>query len=131
MAIERARSGSDPSGADPRFVLADLLDLPREVEGPFDLLVDIGTLDDFPRSRRPQAADAITALSHSGSTLYLWCFFGRDEELPAVSFQGASRCLAPGIAPGELEALFAADWEIESVAGGDGERWASFLMTRR
>ncbi len=131
VAIERARRGLDPDGANPRFVVANLLDLRGEVEGPFDLLVDIGTLDDFPRSKRAQAADAITSLSRCGSTLYLWCFYGRDEELPAVSFQGASRYLAPGIAPGELRALFAADWEIEPVAGGEGKRWASFLLTRR
>ena len=131
VAIERARSTSEPTEASPRFVNADLLDLPDQVRGPFDLLVDIGTLDDFPRSRRPEAVEVMTSLSRPGSVLYLWCFFGRDRDLPPVSFQGASRYLAPGIEPGELHALFADGWDIEPVAGGPEERWASFLMTRR
>lgn len=131
VAIERALSGTDPDATSPRFVNADLLDLPEEVSGPFDLLVDIGTLDDFPRTRRPEAVDVITSLSRPGSVLYLWCFYGRDRDLPVVSFRGASRYLAPGIDPDELRALFADDWDIEPVDGGKGERWASFLMVRR
>lgn len=131
VAIERARSASCADERSPRFVNADLLDLPPEVSGPFDLLVDIGTLDDFPRSRRPEAVDVITSLARPGSVLYLWCFYGRDRDLPVVSFQGASRYLAPGIDPDELEALFADDWDIEPIAGGPEHRWASFLTTRR
>ena len=131
VAIERARSGTDPGALSPLFVNADLLDLPKGVSGPFDLLVDIGTLDDFPRTRRPEGVEVITSLARPGSVLYLWCFYGRDRDLPAMSFQGASRYLAPGIEPGELTALFSDDWEIETVAGVEGERWASFLMVRR
>lgn len=133
VAIDRARAVSDSQARSPRprFVNADLLDLPDEVAGPFDLLIDIGTLDDFPRSRRPEAVEVMTSLSRPGSVLYLWCFFGRDRDLPPVSFQGASRYLAPGIEPGELHALFADGWDIEPVAGGPEERWASLLMTRR
>ena len=131
VAIERARSTSEPTEASPRFVNADLLDLPDQVRGPFDLLVDIGTLDDFPRSKRPEAVDVITSLARPGSVLYLWCFYGRDRDLPVVGFQGASRYLAPGIDPDELRALFAHDWDIESIAGGPEQRWASFLLIRR
>lgn len=131
VAIERARSASDPEAGSPRFVNCDLLDLPPEVSGPFDLLVDIGTLDDFPRSKRPRAVEVITSLARSGSVLYLWCFYGRDRDLPVVSFQGASRYLAPGIDPDELDALFASEWDIEPIAGGPEHRWASFLMSRR
>lgn len=131
VAIERARSGADPEARSLRFVNADLLDLPHEVSGPFDLLVDIGTLDDFPRTRRPEAVEAITSLARQGSVLYLWCFYGRDRDLPAVSFRGASRYLAPGIEPGELRALFADHWDIEPIAGGPEHGCASFLMIRR
>jgi SAM-dependent methyltransferase len=131
VAIERARSASEPTEAAPRFVNADLLDLPDQVFGPFDLLVDIGTLDDLPRTRRPEAVDVITSLSRTGSVLYLWCFYGFDRDLPLVSFQGASRYLAPGIEPDELQVLFADGWDIEQVDGGPEQRWASFLMTRR
>lgn len=128
VAIDRARGVSSPSSKYPRFVVGDLLNLPDAIDGPFDLLVDIGTLDDFPRRRRPQAAAAITSLARTGSKLYLWCFFGRDDELPAVSFDGASRYLAPG-EPRELDAPFGTHWEIEPAATGD--RWASFLLTHR
>lgn len=131
VAIERARAACEPGESNPRFVNADLLDLPADIDAPFDLLVDIGTLDDFPRSKRPLAVDVVTSLARRGSTLYLWCFYGRDSDLPPVSFQGASRYLAPGIAPGELHALFSEHWEIEPVAGGSDDRWASFLMRRR
>ncbi|MDH3247866.1 MAG: class I SAM-dependent methyltransferase [Acidimicrobiia bacterium] len=131
VAIERARSTSMSNSQSPRFVTADLLDLPPEVGGPFDLLVDIGTLDDFPRTRRPEAVNVITSLTRPGSVLYLWCFYGFDRDLPLVSFQGASRYLAPGIEPDELRVLFADGWDIEQVDGGPEQRWASFLMTRR
>lgn len=131
VAIERARSASDPEAGSPRFVNCDLLDLPPEVSGPFDLLVDIGTLDDFPRSRRRDAVDVFTSLARPGSVLYLWCFYGRDRDLPVVSFHGPSRYLAPGIEPEELRALFADGWDIEPIAGGPQQRWASFLITRR
>jgi SAM-dependent methyltransferase len=131
VAIERARSGTGSEAPSPGFVTADLLDLPEELNGPFDLLVDIGTLDDFPRSRRQDAANVITSLARPGSVLYLWCFYGRDRELPAVSFHGASRYLAPGIEPDELGGLFADGWAIEPIAGGPDQRWASFLMVRR
>ena len=129
--IQRARSASDPKASSPRFLTADLLDLPVEVRGPFDLLVDIGTLDDFPRTKRPDAVEMINSLARSGSLLYLWCFYGWDRELPMASFQGASRYLAPGIEPEELHVLFADDWDIEPIAGGSEQRWASFLMVRR
>ena len=131
VAIERAQSASGLDAKSPRFVTGDILDLPEEVSGTFDLLVDIGTLDDFPRTRRPEAVDVITSLARPGSVLYLWCFYGRDRDLPLVSFQGASRYLAPGIEPSELHALFVAGWEIEPIAGGPEHQWASFLMVRR
>lgn len=130
VAIAAARDTPHDGGTAPRFAVADLLALPDELAGPYDLLVDIGTLDDFPRPLRPVGASVVAGLARPGSTLVSWCFYGHDRDLPRLSFSGPSRMGAPGIEPDELVALFGADWSIERVAGGVERRSACFLMTR-
>ena len=101
------------------------------VLGPFDLLVDYGTLDDLKGSARIAMAAAIKQWSHAGSRFLLWCFYGPRRELPRISFTGPSR-LAPGLEPGEEESLFADAFDIERLPKPPRDsRAACFLMTRK
>lgn len=131
VAIEKATALAEASGVDVTLHVADLLALPDAIGGPFDLLFDGGTLDDFPRSKRPRVAEVYERLARPGAVLVLWCFFARDEDLPRMSFQGPSRWGAPGIEPDELRALFEEGWEIEQVSGGIETRHACFSLVRR
>ena len=101
------------------------------MEGPFDLLVDYGTLDDLRGPARAAMAATIRRLSHVGSRFLLWCFYARRAELPLISFKGASR-MAPAIEPGEEQQLFGDAFEIDRLPRPeDRSGFACFLMTRR
>lgn len=132
VAIHKARAAADEVGASPRFVVADLLDLPPDVSGPFDLLFDGGSIDDFPPARRPDVAQVVAELSRPGSSFLMWCFYAADQELPRFSLSGPSRWGAPAIEPGEEERLFGEHWEIDRLSTPEpGSGAAAFLMTRR
>jgi SAM-dependent methyltransferase len=129
-AVGRARSAGVSGRV--RFVEGDLTgpEIPG-LEGPFDLLLDFGTLDDLRAAGRRAMADLVTRLSRPGSVLLLWCFYGAREDLPWFSFHGPSR-LAPAIEPGEVERLFGEHFEIRP---GPRPRTvnpaACFVLTRR
>lgn len=126
-AAERARR----AGVDVTFVNGDLTaeSIPG-AEGPFDLLLDWGTLDDLRGERRQRMAALMTRLAGVGARCFLYCFYAPRDELPRISFSGASR-LSPSIEPGELERLFGRHWDIEHLTEFSGDRQeAVFLMTR-
>jgi SAM-dependent methyltransferase len=98
-----------------RFVHGDLTSGHIEgVEGPFDLLVDYGTLDDLPGAARTAMASYVTRLARPGSRFFLFAFAGRQEDLPRFSFSGPSRAF-PGLVPGEVERLFEPAFRIDVV----------------
>lgn len=99
------------------------------IEGPFDFLVDFGTLDDLRGESRAAMADTITRLSRPGSKFLEYCFYGETDELPVISFRGTSKL--SHIAPGELEQLFGENWDIETFSRDDEWKVATFLLTRK
>jgi SAM-dependent methyltransferase len=108
-AARRRRIGGDRL----RFVAGDLTaGRIADVDGPFDLLVDYGTLDDLPGDGRRAMARYVTRLARPGSRFFLYAFAGRPEDLPRFSFSGPSRAF-PGIDDREVEALFGRSWRIE------------------
>lgn len=127
-AAERART----AGVEVRFVTGDLTaDSVPGAEGPFDLLLDWGTLDDLQGDDRRRMARLMTRLAAPGARCFLYCFYAPRDQLPRLSFTGASR-VAPGLEPGEMERLFGAEWQIEHLAEfATGRPEAVFLMTRR
>lgn len=134
VAIRKARQRAAQAGVTDRcrFTVADLTaDTIADVEAPFDLLIDFGTLDDLDPTGRHAMADTVTRLSHPGTVFLLWCFYADPSDLPFVSFHGPSR-MAPGLAPGEEVALFGDRFTIEP---GPEPRTdnpaASFVLTRR
>jgi SAM-dependent methyltransferase len=118
VALRKARAAAASRGLDEtrvRFVAGDLTSgaVPG-IEGPFDLLVDYGTLDDLPASGRRALADYVTRLARPGSRFFLFAFSGRREDLPRFSFGGPSRAF-PGVVPGEVEALFEPAFRVEVI----------------
>ena len=129
VAIEKARALAAGLENQPAFVVADLLTLPSDaVPGPFDLLFDGGTIDDFPQRMRRQVAEVVTALSRPGSVLLSWSFYAAREDQPWISTKGQSRIGAPPIEPGEMESLFPG-WSV-GRSDGDIPGSATFFMTK-
>ncbi len=100
------------------------------VEGPFDLLVDYGTLDDLPEAGRRAMARYVTRLARPGARFFLFAFSGRREDLPRMSFGGPSRAF-PGLVPGEVEDLFEPAFRIDVIEAPTRTRHtATYLMER-
>jgi SAM-dependent methyltransferase len=129
----RARAAARGLGEDRvRFVQADLTrgSLP-EAPGPYDLLVDYGTLDDLPAGGRRALAGLIADLARPGARFFLYAFSGRPEDLPRFSFGGPSRAF-PGLVPGEAETLFEPVFSVELLqAPSRRSHIATYLLERR
>lgn len=129
VAIRKAEQRARESGANAHFVIGDLTAESIDgIEGPFDLLTDFGTLDDLRGDARRAMAATITRLARPGSRFLEYCFFGNTDELPRFSFKGTSRY--SHIAPGELDRLFGADWDLQGFVDHPEWRIASFLLTK-
>ena len=134
VALAKARAAVDRRGLGPervRFVDGDLTaGAVAGVAGPFDLLVDYGTLDDLPGSGRRAMAGYVTGLARPGSRFFLFAFSGRHEDLPRMSFGGPSRAF-PGLVPGEVEDLFEPAFRIEVLEAPTRSRHiATYLLER-
>lgn len=132
LGIARQRALAETAGGVVRLVEGDLTapQIP-EVEGPFDLLLDFGTLDDLDPAGRRAMARLIAELARPGAAFVFWCFWARPRDLPRVSLTGPSRMI-PVIEPGEEASLFGAAFTIERLNEPDpATHSACFLMTRR
>lgn len=118
VALRKARAAAREHGLDAdriRFVEGDLTaDGVEGVSGPFDLLVDYGTLDDLPADGRRAMSRYLTRLARPGARFFLFAFAGRRADLPWFSFSGPSRAF-PGIGDREVEALFGHAFTIEVI----------------
>jgi SAM-dependent methyltransferase len=101
------------------------------VDGPFDLFVDYGTLDDIGAAERPRVAALIASLARPGSRFFLYEFYARLRDLPWFSFSGPSRLAPERLEPGELEDLFGRSWEIERLPRKGRGFVATFLLTKK
>ncbi|MGD2044079.1 MAG: class I SAM-dependent methyltransferase [Acidimicrobiia bacterium] len=130
VAIRKARERAATAGVAAEFVIGDLTATTiKGVDGRFDLILDFGTLDDLRGENRMAMARTVTRLSRPGSVFLEYCFYGVTEELPRFSFKGTSKM--SHIAPGELEELFGAHWDVEPFASYEEWKIAAFLLTRR
>lgn len=130
IALKKAADRASESGVEPTFVQGDLTaETIPGVDGPFDFIVDFGTLDDLKGESRQAMARTVTRLSRPGTVFLEYCFYGETEELPWISFKGTSKMTH--IAPGELETLFGDEWEVEPFSANEEWRVATFLLTRR
>ncbi len=134
VAIDKAQAAAADAGIDEglEFVVADLLTLPNDaLPGPFDLLFDGGTIDDFPPAVRPRVSETVTHLARPGAVFVMWCFYADRVDLPLMRFGGPSRFGAPPIEPGEETDLFGNHWDIERLdLTQPSPHEACFVMTR-
>lgn len=129
VAIRKARERAEKARAETHFVEGDLTRPSIErLDGPFDLLVDFGTLDDLTGDARRMMADTINRLSRPGSVFLEYCFYGERANLPWIAM-GASKF--SHIRPGELDSLFGESWDIAPFASYPKWRTETFLLTRR
>jgi 2-polyprenyl-3-methyl-5-hydroxy-6-metoxy-1,4-benzoquinol methylase len=68
-AVEIARGRNPGSSVDYR--VADLLDLPDDLRGAFDVVVEIFTVQSVPRSVRPQMVEGVRSLAAPGGRLFV------------------------------------------------------------
>jgi len=131
LRVARQRAAAEAPGNVFRFVEGDLTAPKIEgVEGPFDLLIDYGTLDDLDPAGRRAMASLIAGLARPGAAFLLWCFWARPTDLPRFSLTGPSR-MTPVIEPGEEASLFGDAFSIERLPDPDPvTHSACFLMTR-
>lgn len=115
VALDKARSRAREAGVADRccFVEVDLTDprLSAAIDGPYDLLLDFGTLDDLHGAGRLQMATHMARVARPGALALCWCFYGDRRELPAISLHGPSKLVA-GLATGEERRLFADHFDI-------------------
>lgn len=132
-AIAQARQKAEAADVVVRFEVDDLTELRHEY-GAFDLLVDYGTLDDMGPARRARYLREVVPLARPGAHFLLWCF---EWELSRA--ERALRALLPAgevaFQPGEVDAAFAAAFDVERIAGETRARgwprgYATYLMTR-
>lgn len=128
VALSKAQTRADRADVRCQFVNGDLTapEIPG-VTGPFDLVLDFGTLDDFAPAGRVAMAATIRRLTAAGSLVVFWCFYADPADLPRFSFTGPSRAV-PVIRPGEEFELFGADFDIDQYSRDD--RTACFLLSR-
>ena len=132
-AIHRARAKARDAGIDVNFIVDDLTRL-RHVSGPFDLLVDYGTLDDLDSRGRDAYVREVVPLTRPGTRFLLWCF-----EWTLAPWESLATAILPfgglTLAPGEITARFGRHFEIKKIAGkqhlpGWPHGWTANLMTR-
>jgi cyclopropane fatty-acyl-phospholipid synthase-like methyltransferase len=117
------------AGVNVKFIRDDLTHL-KNVCGPFDLLVDYGTLDDLKPAQRDLYLQNVLPLTHSGSRFLLFAFEWEPRWYERLYFSSMA------LVPGEVERRFSAAFAIERYAAEYGLRglphgWAVYLMTRR
>lgn len=133
-AIHCARAKARDAGVAVTFLVDDITTL-RKIQGPFDLLVDYGTLDDLNDPDRDAYTRQVTALAPPGARFLLWCF-----EWKLRPWERVAMMILPfgglALAPGEVSTRFGQHFEVQRSAGetdlnGWPRGWAAYLMTRR
>ena len=132
-AIARARQKAREADVTVEFLVEDLTRI-RRVRGPFDLLVDYGTLDDLNARQRDAYVREVLPLARPGAKFLLWCFeweLRRWERLVTSVMPFGQLALAPG----EVTTRFGRDFTIDRIGGeknlaGWPRGWAAYLMTR-
>lgn len=114
-AISMARKAAAAAGVEARFLVGDLTNLPP-IDGPFDLVVDYGALNDLNQKQRDAYMAEVLPLAAPNSQLFLMCF---DNKLPR----------------NEIEQRFGGYYDIDHVSskGEPGRRRtiSFYLMERR
>lgn len=114
VAVKLARQRN--AGSRVHYLVADLLALPDQLVGAFDLVVEVFTLQALPDPPRGDAARAVAGLVGHGGTLLAVAFrHDGDHPSPSGPPYALDRGTMEGLADGGLELV-----RLESL---DGPRW--------
>jgi SAM-dependent methyltransferase len=121
LAIESARRKADwTSGA--MFVEGDVTRLSElGVEGPFDLLLDIGCFHSVAVRRRDDYVREVARVAHVGAPMMIFAFG------PWIRFPGTPRRTREP----EIRRRFERDFELERVRPGEEPKGAAWFYLRR
>jgi SAM-dependent methyltransferase len=127
-AIESAKSKAERAGITAVFLVGDVTRLrDAGVQGPFDLMLDIGCYHGIPDPRRDAYAAEVAAVARPGTDFYL---VGISDPPAAWRLLGAS-----GATSSELRRRFAADFDLvsdtDADAGGRAPRFRRYHLVRR
>jgi SAM-dependent methyltransferase len=108
-ALAKAARAAGAAGVRVDLVEDDLTRL-RHVSGPFDVLVDYGTLDDLSAADRDRYVRGVVPLARPGARFLLWCFQWPPRRLDRwLGFMP--------MAPGEAARRFGNEFTIEQLGG--------------
>jgi SAM-dependent methyltransferase len=127
-AVESARDRAVEAGVSVDFIVDDLTDL-KHVSGPFDLLIDVGTLDDLRPRQRDLYMQSVLPLTRPGSLFFLYAHEWAPRWWERPFYSSAALDL------GEAEARFSPYFQIDELvreSGLDGfpRGYAVYLMAR-
>ena len=127
VALAKAAAAAQAADVQLRLVKADLAaESLLGVDGPFDLAVDYGTLDDLRGPSRASMARHLKRLVRPGGRVLLWCFY-RD----VAWWRRRGARFPGGLAPHEEHDLFTPEFAVERLPEPpEGTGFACFLLTR-
>jgi SAM-dependent methyltransferase len=111
--IEAARRKAEAQGcaAAAHFVVGDACRLRRcGIQGPFDLVIDVGCYHSVPTGRRRGYAREVAAVTRAGADLYI-----AGISRPPASWRVIR---ATGVTGAELRSRFGGDFELEGESSG-------------
>ena len=128
-AIEKGRSLAKVAGVSVHFIIDDLTDL-KHVTGPFDLLIDYGTLDDLTPKNRELYLRNVLPLTHPGSLFLLYAFEWEPRWWERPFYSSLALDL------GEARLRFSPYFQVEEIARKQEMRglpggYAVYRMTRK
>jgi SAM-dependent methyltransferase len=122
-AIEKARNRAAQSGVNPTFVVGDVSRLRAAgVQGPFELLLDIGCYHAIPADRRDAYATEVAAVARPGADFYL---AGITTAPATWRLLGAN-----GVTGDEVRTRFGSCFEL-AEEHSDGARFIVFHLIRK
>jgi SAM-dependent methyltransferase len=130
-AVRHASEKAAAAGiATARFVVGDITEEVRGVDGSFDLVVLYNVVQDLRGGARRRLAERAVRLTRSGSRVVMWCWYRRQRDLPWISYRGPSRIAPFVVEPGEERILFGDGFSYARPEPQPGPGKALFLLTR-
>jgi SAM-dependent methyltransferase len=137
VAIELGRKRLKMAGVSATLIQDDIAKL-KNVQGVFDLLVDLGQMHDLNGKDRDGYVESILPLTHPGSQFLLYCYEWKLYWWERLVIRIMSKYGYGGVTfePGEVDRRFGPHFKIARVAGeSDNTKYprghAVYLMTRR
>ncbi len=123
-AVASARRKAKAAGAGATFVVGDASRLRESgVEGPFDMVIDIGCYHAIPEHRRDAYAAGVAAVTGPGAVLYL---AGISKPPATWRVLGAS-----GVTAGELRSRFGPSFELVDETPDGSSGFVTYRLVRR